>query len=176
MDRRRREFRNGDHYSKDENKFKCAVEKSRETIKKKFGDLGISLIRKDTVTNWYDKKRQELYLLNIVDREVVSDFLKNKRETYSGKSGNRKLLRDNPEVYKSLSHYCDEFKPLNYNRELPFLAKIDIANCNFLIPNDKLCLCGKTLKFDRQSQKWDKFYCRSCRKSPTSKEHFKLKQ
>jgi hypothetical protein len=175
MDKRKKEFRNSDHYSKDGEKLERAIKKSRETIKKKFGETGIGIIRKDIANNWYDKKRQELDTLDILDKMTVFKFLKDRENLYVGKSGNRRLLKDSSEVYKSLFHHCEEFKIFNYNRDIPFVAKLDIARFNFSIPEDKLCLCGKTLKFDRQTQKWDKFYCRSCRKSPTSKEHFKLK-
>jgi hypothetical protein len=113
--------------------------------------------------------------LNIVDKSEVVNFLIDKRQIYKGKSGNRKLIRDDPSVYKSLNFYCESFKKYNNNKELPFLCKIDLANNSFKLDDDMLCVCKSSLKFNRMTQQWDKFYCKRCKKSPTSVDHFKLK-
>lgn len=168
-------MKEGKHYSEDPDRLKVAVDKSRATILERYGEDGISKKISEETKSWYKNQQQMISELEIVEKSEVCDFLKFKRDVYKGKSGNRKLIRDSPIIYKSLNHHCKQFEKFNYHRELPFLCMIDIANNDFTVDNDMLCLCGSILKFNKVSQNWDKFYCKKCRKSPTSLTHFKLK-
>jgi hypothetical protein len=164
-----------EHYSKDPNKLRIAVEKSRKTIKSKYNISDLYLKIGKAQKDAYQISKNNLDKIDLLSKEIVVEFLKTKRDIFSGKGGSKKLLRDFPNIYKSLKHYCDEFKSYNYNRPLPFVCEIDIANNNFEISQEMLCRCGSIISFDRQTQNWDKFYCKNCRQSPTSIDHFKLK-
>lgn len=168
-------MKDGNHYSKDPEKLKSAVSKSRKTISEKYGEGELSKRKKDEQLQWYKKQQDIIKELQIASKQEVSDFLEHKRDIYKGKSGNRKLIRDNPKIYKSLNYYCEEFKRYNRNNNLPFVCKIDIANNAFTVNSSMLCRCGSTLSFNKQDQEWSKFYCKKCRQSPTSIKHFQLK-
>lgn len=165
----------GLHYSKDPEKLKIAVLKSKDSIKEKFGENGLREKISREQKEWYRKNKDYIESLSILPKEQISNYLQDRRDVYSGKSGNRKLIRDNPSVYNSLNFYCREYVRYNYSRDLPFVAKIDIANNNFELTPEMLCHCGSIISFDRQTQNWTKFYCKKCRKSPTSIDHFKIK-
>lgn len=172
---RKYELKDGIHYSSDPNKLKIAVEKSRKTIFEKYGENGLAEKIRQTQKNWYQQQKLVIESLEILPKDEVVKFLKNKKDLYTGKSGNRKLMKESPQIFKSLDYYCEEFKKYNNYKEIPFVAKLDLANKNFEICDDMLCHCNSIIKFNKVSQKWDKFYCWKCRKSPTSLEHFKIK-
>lgn len=166
----------GKHYSTDPNKLKEAVNKSRESILIKYGDTGFSELRKQVVSSWYANEKQSIQNAELQSRQVTHNFFTTVGlDKYKGKAGSRKLKKDNISMYKSLNHYCDEFKAYNNGIEIPFLGKIQIAIWNFTIPTDMLCYCGSRIKFDTKTQLWTKLYCSNCRKTGTSKQHFKLK-
>lgn len=153
--------------------------KSQERYKKTMGDRypngEISDILSVAMSNAYAKEAERFEKIELVAKDEVFEFLKDKREYYSGKGSFRKMKRDNPEMYKSLIYYTDEFKKFNNGKSLPFLARFDICLDNFELKREKLCLCGSRIKFDPAKQTWSKLYCRKCRQSGVSKAHFKMK-
>jgi hypothetical protein len=166
----------GKHYSTDPNKLKVAVNKSRESILTKYGDTGFSELRKQVVNNWYTCEKQNIQNAELQSKQDTHNFFVTiGLDKYKGKAGSRKLKKDDISMYKSLNFYCDEFKAYNNGIEVPFLGKIQIAIWNFTIPTNMLCYCGRRLKFEPRTQLWSKLYCSDCRKTGTSKQHFKLK-
>jgi hypothetical protein len=163
------------HYSTDKEKHQKAVEKSRETIYKKYGSEGLKIKQKLETLEWYKEEKIRITNTPIVTKTEVSEFLKGKRDVYRGKSGNRKLKRDNIQIYSSLIKHCEEYQKYNIGKDLPFLAKIDIAINDWVISNDMLCQCGSRLNFNPITQDWTKYYCTKCRVSGTSMKHYQLK-
>jgi hypothetical protein len=164
------------HYSTDPNKLKKAVNKSRESILARYGDTGFSELRKQVTSHWYANEKQNIQNAELLSKQDTHNFFVTVGlDKYKGKAGSRKLKKENIRIYKSLNHYCSEFKTYNNDIEVPFLGKIQIAIWNFTIPADMLCYCGKRLKFEPRTQQWSKLYCNVCRKTGTSKQHFKLK-
>lgn len=166
---------NNQHYRQDPERRKEAKRKYNETILKKYGKTGYSKFVKENVIRGYKKEREIMDSLPILTKEEVSNFLKDKREKYQGRSGNRKLKKENLQVYKSLLEHCKEFERFTYGKKLAFLAMIDIANNGFQIQRSMLCECGSILSFDRQTQKWSKYYCKKCLTSPHSSHHYRKK-
>lgn len=164
------------HYSSNPEKLRVAVIKSKETILTKYGDGGYSELRRGVTNEWYKRERNNIIKAPLVSKEEVSCFFRGSGILkYKGKAGSRKLKRENISIYKSLNVWCEDFREYYNNIELPFLCKVQIAISNFQIARDMLCYCGKRLKFDPKTQLWSKLYCVDCRKTGTSKQHFKFK-
>ena len=159
------------HYTVDKNKLKAATKKRNKNMLTKYGEEGIKALHKNSATKFYAAEAVKLQSCEILDECFVTDFIAKNYDKYLGKSGNRKLKRDNLAVYKSLVHYTSKFNTL-YPRKLPFVCMLDIAVNNFKLDVDMVCMCNSKLTFDPQTQDWTKLYCMGCRLVGTTKPHF----
>jgi hypothetical protein len=108
------------------------------------------------------------------EKEEFLDIIKNiDLLSYSGKGGNRTLLREDKRLFKSIIVYTDFFK--DKSSKLRWVERLLICNNNFIIEKSMLCKCGSKSSFDTKTQKFTKMFCRKCFVSSCSKEWFKIK-
>jgi hypothetical protein len=159
------------HYMQNPIKLAKSLKKRKNTILQKYGECGISAVHKNTAVEFYEKEKQKINNCSLVEKHEVTNFITNNYDSYRGRAGNRKLKRDNLQVYKSLIHYTNDFSNF-YSRSIPFVCRMDIAINNFVVDEDMLCICGSKFTFDPQTQDWTKLYCMGCRLVGTTKPHF----
>lgn len=159
------------HYSSDKVKLKNATIKRNQNMLAKYGVLGISNLHRQSAKKFYEAEKRKLEACATVSEQHVTEFISQRYDMYTGKSGNRKLKRDNISVYKSLIYYTDKFSSY-YPRKLPFVCRLDIAVNGFNLDSNMLCICKRKLTFDPQTQDWTKLYCMGCRLVGTTKPHF----
>ena len=159
------------HYSSDKVKLKNATIKRNQNMLAKYGDLGISNLHRQSAKKFYEAEKRKLEACATVGEQHVTEFISQRYDMYTGKSGNRKLKRDNISIYKSLLQYTAKFSNY-YPRKLPFVCMLDIAANGFNLDSDMLCICKNKLTFDPQTQDWTKLYCMGCRLVGTTKPHF----
>lgn len=109
-------------------------------------------------------------ILEIYTKEETLNLLKNNYITYFGKSGNRKLLRDNKKLYLSLYQYTQELNSLNRNlNKFSMRLYIFVNNIDIYCHEHK---CNKFWKFNKSC-----FYiiCPQCEPIYPSIEWFKKK-
>jgi hypothetical protein len=159
------------HYSSDKVKLKNATIKRNQNMLAKYGSLGISNLHRQSAKKFYEAEKCKLEACEIVSEQCVTEFISQHYDTYTGKSGNRKLKRDNISIYKSLIQHTAKFSNY-YPRKLPFVCMLDIAVNGFNLDSDMLCICKNKLTFDPQTQDWTKLYCMGCRLVGTTKPHF----
>lgn len=164
-----------DHYSSDKEKQQHAVAKRNKTILENWGD-GYSAMRQGVANKFYKQEQDKICNAELVSKDDVASFLEvHGIEKFKGRGGNRKLKSLNLPVYKSIIHYTDEFVKYNNNKSIAFSGRLDIAYKGFKLEDSDLCYCGKRIKFDPTTQEWTKLYCMDCRRTGTSKSHFKYK-
>jgi len=116
----------------------------------------------------WDECKLELSNINeCYSKEETIELLKEKYLNYLGKSGNRKLLRDNKKLYLSVYHHTKELDGLNKNLN-KFSMRLYI-----LVKNVEIyCKYHKKLKFWRFKNGEFKILCRECSPKYPSKEWY----
>lgn len=101
-------------------------------------------------------------------KEETINMLRDEYEKYLGKSGNRKLLRDNKKLYLSLFHHTSNLDTLNRN-----LNKFSMRLYILLNNVDIYCQKHKSIKFWRFSDKKFIITCNKCEPKYPSIDWFK---
>lgn len=91
---------------------------------------------------------------------------------YTGKSGNRKLIRDDIRFYKSLFIYTEFLKKYIARDKIPFVLRLKIAKNNLKLEDHMLCRCKSRTTFCVQTQEFTKLFCGKCAISYWSKQWF----
>ena len=104
----------------------------------------------------------------IYGKEETLNLIKNNYITYLGKSGNRKLLRDNKKLYLSIYHHTQELNSLNRN-----LNKFSMRLYIFVNNIDIYCHKHKALKFWKLNKGCFDIICSRCEPKYPSIEWFK---
>jgi hypothetical protein len=89
---------------------------------------------------------------------------------FLGKGRNRTLIKDYPEIYKSIIHHTDYFSMYTQKKQsVPFALRLLLVSREFQHSRDMFCKCGKGTSFDVATQSFTKLYCHECRPSSRSK-------
>jgi hypothetical protein len=96
-------------------------------------------------------------------------------KTFLGRSGNRKLIKHDINLYKSIMQYGSEFD--NCLTIKSFSAYLTLAGkCRYNINREYFCKCGSRIVWDATIQELKKKgYCKKCHITPNKKDHFKYK-
>jgi hypothetical protein len=133
----------------------------------KINDFKISCL--NAAQKHWDAIADELLNISIIySKEETVSILKPIYENYMGKSGNRKLMRDNKKLYVSLFHHTSHLDLLNKNLN-KFSMRLYILVNNI----DIYCDIHNTLKFWSFHEGVFKIVCGKCQPHYPTKEWFK---
>ena len=136
--------------------------------------FGTALRHSQVIKNYYNKLDEQIKETNLLPKEEVIKLLSNNDyKKFLGKSGNRKLIKQNMALYKSIMEHGKEYN--NFLTLQSFSAYLTIAGeFNYKIPRECFCRCGKRICWDATKQViLKKGYCKKCHITPNRKEHFK---
>ena len=119
---------------------------------------------------WNLCKKELNNIDNYYNKKETINQLKNTYENYFGKSGNRKLLRDNKKLYLSLYYHTKYMDSLNKNLN-KFSMRLYILTNNI----ETYCTKHQKLKFWKFQNGEFQISCKFCKPKYPSKEWFKLK-
>jgi very-short-patch-repair endonuclease len=127
----------------------------------------IETSKNSAIKQWSNTKKI-LSEQNFYDKEETINLLKNNYISYFGKSGNRKLIKDNPKLYNSI-YYHTEFLNLENknNNKLPHRILFLINNISDVKCNN--CLKKKTWKILENNLE---IYCYKCKPKFPQKSWF----
>ena len=80
---------------------------------------------------------------------------------FCGKSGNRKLIKYDIKLYKSLLHYTEFLQ--KYSKNIWFVLRLKVAANNLILSDHMLCKCKSQVSFDKQTQDFTKSFCEKCK-------------
>lgn len=163
------------HYATVPSRMAIALDKRKETIRSKYTDEEISQIATKRTKIGYNKINESVNNAAIYPREEFIDKIANIQiKQFLGKSGNRKLIKYDPALYKSLIHYTEFLKP--YVNRIWFALRLKIADNKLCLPTDDSmwCICRSKLSYDPATSDYTKRFCAKCKISPGSKEYFKF--
>jgi hypothetical protein len=171
------------HPYKDPIKLQEANKKRKETNLKKYGRITPTpgKVISSSLKKSYKRKKEELATLPILSKATIIKLLNSKKYHYTkyfGKSKNRTMIKECPQLYTSLMHHTEPYR--KYNRCSQFFNltfKLLLAGkYKFIIQEKFWCRCKKYIMFDPIIQKFREWsYCKSsgCALGPNSKDHFK---
>jgi very-short-patch-repair endonuclease len=172
MSTRKQQSENFIHWCKDPERKKRGMEKRKITIEKNYTSEDISKIRKRSVTQGYEKIYRSLDSLVIYEQEKFLNLIKSLDVSqFYGKSGNRKLIKYDPILYKSLLSYTEFIK--EFSNKVFFVLRLKVAENNLKLDNHMKCKCGLKTSFDPSTQDFTKLFCKKCMIAPNSREWFK---
>lgn len=171
MNSEQQQSKNYIHWSKDPVRHAAGMFKRKTTIAENYTKEDITKRRSQATTNGY---RSSFALLENLTTYTKDEFLTKMQSidvtAFYGKSGNRKLIKYDPMLYKSLLYYTDFLS--QYTKKIYFVLRLKIACNNLIINREMLCLCGKQISFDKQTQDFTKDFCGGCKPAPNSKKWF----
>ena len=128
----------------------------------------------DIVKSGYIKEIQKYNDAHVYELNDVIKKLQLCYNDYLGKSGNRKLKKNDISLYKSVMHYTEKYKEFYSEDRLPFSCRILLFGLfNNEPPREVFCKCGKKLCFIKQTQTFAyNSVCKNCKISINSKEWF----
>lgn len=172
------------NYRDDPFKRNQAINKCLQTKLKNYGTKnGMSKeFQSNIVKSFYKTQNAYLNSLDIkFNKEELFNTLNSEQFHYSKymkKSGNRSMIKENPELYKSLLYHTNEYQKVNRFRRMVLSFRLLIAGkYNFKFSRDQYCRCGKYIMFDPPTQElrqW-KSYCKKipgCMLQSSTKEHY----
>jgi hypothetical protein len=128
----------------------------------------------EITTNWYTTQKNRLEQAQLYSKQKTISMLSedDNWKKYLGKSGNRKMQKDDISLFKSVQHYGieyhDKLKTKSFSAHLFILGF-----CGGDIPRKYYCKCGSKITWDAATQQFkEKAYCGKCRIMPNKREHF----
>lgn len=136
-------------YQKKANRDQSSITKKSYILQKERLEKAILYTKEETINRIYD---------------IWKNFL--------GKSGNRKLIKHDINLYKSIMFYGSKYD--DYLKVKSFSVYLTLAGeCKYNIGKEYFCKCGSRIVWDATIQKLKKKgYCKKCHITPNRKEHF----
>lgn len=160
------------HWCKVPERKKIGMEKRKITIEQNYTSEDISKIRQRSVTQGYEKIYKSLDSLVIYEKEKFLNIIKNLDVSqFYGKSGNRKLIKYDPILYKSLLSYTEFIK--EFSNKVFFVLRLKVAENSLKLDDSMKCKCGLKTSFDPSTQDFTKRFCKKCMIAPASREWFR---
>lgn len=122
---------------------------------------------------YYSNLKQRLLTSNIYNKKETIDIISPIWQQFMGKSGNRKLICHDMQLYKSILHYGKEFDCYLKIKSFSVYLKI-VGQYKCDLQREQYCRCGKRICWDAVQQEIKiKGYCKKCHITPNRKDHFK---